>query len=80
MSMPRSKTAFRARDVVELASSAASDPEADLRQIFNWYFDRMMSGLRTLLTLAGTVLVALIAAVFKEEDVGLAIALGVALP
>jgi hypothetical protein len=79
MRLPRFKSAFRVGDVVDLAYSAGEEPEPDLRQIFNWYFEQTMSGLRTALTLTGTVLVALLVAIFKDEDAGLAIALGVAL-
>jgi formate dehydrogenase maturation protein FdhE len=61
--------ALHVGDVLDLASAQSADAEDRLEKLFEWDFERTMTTVRLLFAAAGSLLVALFAALFKEDAV-----------
>ncbi len=56
-------------DVLDLAAAQSAEAEDRLEKLFEWDFERTMTTVRLLFAAAGSLLVALFAALFKEKAV-----------
>lgn len=61
--------ALQVGDVLDLAAAQSSDAEDRLEKLFEWDFERTMTTVRLLFAAAGSLLVALFAALFREHAV-----------
>jgi hypothetical protein len=55
------------KQLLELATADVPDAASHLKQAFEWHFERSMTGVKLLFGVAGSLLVALIAAALKEH-------------
>lgn len=55
-------------DVLDLAAVSSDDSEERLQKVFEWDFERSMTSIRLVFGAAGSVVVALLAALFRPEN------------
>lgn len=55
------------RQLLDLATAEVPDASEHLKKAFEWHFERSMTGVKLLFGVAGSLLVALIAAALKEH-------------
>jgi hypothetical protein len=60
--------ALRVSDVLDLAAAQSADSEARLEKLFEWDFERTMTSIRLLFGAAGSIVVALLATLFREDS------------
>jgi hypothetical protein len=60
--------ALRVSDVLDLAAAQSAEAEARLEKLFEWDFERTMTSIRLLFGAAGSIVVALVAALFRENS------------
>jgi hypothetical protein len=58
---------LRVGDVLDLAAAQSNESESRLQQIFEWEFERTMTTVRLLFGAAGSVVVALLAVLFRND-------------
>jgi len=61
--------ALQVGDVLDLAAAQSDEAEDRLEKLFEWDFERTMTTVRLLFAAAGSLLVALFAALFREDAV-----------
>jgi hypothetical protein len=54
-------------DVLDLAAAQSSDAEERLQKLFEWDFERTMTSVRLLFAVAGSLLIALLAALIHDD-------------
>jgi hypothetical protein len=59
--------ALRVADVLDLAAAQSAESESRLEKVFEWEFERTMTSVRLLFGAAGSVVIALLAALFRED-------------
>lgn len=59
---------LRVSDVLDLAAVDSDDAEDRLQKVFEWDFERMMTSIRLVFGAAGSVVVALLAALFRPDS------------
>jgi hypothetical protein len=60
--------ALKVADVLDLAAAQSDEAEDRLQKIFEWDFERTMTSVRLLFGAAGSVVVALFAALFRKDS------------